>query len=246
MVDPPNFPDRGQKNRVFSKNIFMFPTLFAIWGRDKSREIRKMKVYKEQPQDESRRRRTEKGKPQKAIFRGNAVPPKGSSSPVSREAGGLLIFLFSIACIVDRINTHSQRRIPGRRAKEVSKLSKAENTTARYKVISDAGGNRYRFFCERSGMAMVTTKPFHAGASEEELRLAWESEGRQHFNRCGRCGKWVSDAMFNLDVSECVICTPWEEPSVYCPHCGAKTLPSDDFCRGCGARLQRERSSDVQ
>lgn len=123
-------------------------------------------------------------------------------------------------------------------------MEKAKNKTARYRIISDTGGNRYRFYCEQSGMAMVTTEPVRADAPEEELLLAWESEGRQYFNRCGKCGKWVSDAMFNLDASACVICIPWEEPPVFCPHCGARVPPSDDFCRGCGAKLHRERSGD--
>lgn len=125
-------------------------------------------------------------------------------------------------------------------------MTKDENKTARYKVISDTKGNRYRFFCEQSGMAMVTTRPVHADAPEEELLLAWESEGRQYFNRCGKCGMWVSDAMFNPEAAECVICTPWEEPPSYCSHCGTGTLPCDDFCRECGAKLRQERSSDDQ
>ncbi|QNL43531.1 hypothetical protein H8790_08555 [Oscillibacter hominis] len=121
-------------------------------------------------------------------------------------------------------------------------MEKSEHKTARYKVISDTGGNRYRFFCEQSGMAMATTEIMHADTTEEELLLAWEAEGRRYFNRCGKCGKWVSDAMFNPEAAECVICTPWEESPVYCPRCGVQTQASDGFCRECGAKLRRERS----
>lgn len=121
-------------------------------------------------------------------------------------------------------------------------MTKAENKTARFKIISDTGRNRYRFFCERSGMAMVTTEPVRANTPEEELLLAWNNEGRQYFNRCRKCGMWVSDVMFNPEAAECVICTPWEDPHIYCSHCGARMLASDDFCRGCGAKLHREGS----
>ena len=51
--------------------------------------------------------------------------------------------------------------------------------TAAYRIITDAGGNRYRFFCDLSGAAMCTTEPVYAQTQEEELMLAWESEGRQ-------------------------------------------------------------------
>ena len=33
---------------------------------------------------------------------------------------------------------------------------------------------------------------------------------RAKFNPCGRCGRWVSDVMYNADVHECVACAPWE------------------------------------
>lgn len=112
------------------------------------------------------------------------------------------------------------------------------NRTAAYRIITDAGGNRYRFFCDLSGAAMCTTEPVLAETQEQELALAWESEGRQHFNHCHNCGKWVCDAMYNADVCHCVACTPWEERPRYCSQCG-EAIPADDtFCRKCGARLQ--------
>lgn len=109
--------------------------------------------------------------------------------------------------------------------------------TARYKIISDAGGRRYRFFCGRSGMAVCTTHPVRGDMPNEELRLAWENEGRAKFNRCQKCGEWVSEAMYNADTLECVICSPWESQPDYCPKCGAKVLSTDDFCRKCGTKL---------
>ncbi len=110
--------------------------------------------------------------------------------------------------------------------------------TAAYRIITDAGGNRYRFFCDLSGAAMCTTEPVLADTQEEELMLAWESEGRQQFNLCHSCGKWVCEAMYNADVGHCVECTPWEERPNYCSVCGER-IPADDvFCRKCGAKLQ--------
>lgn len=86
-----------------------------------------------------------------------------------------------------------------------------ENKTASYKIMFDAGGNRYRFFCERSGLEVCTTQPVQAESSEQELILAWEGEGKKYFNLCPTCGKWVSDAMYNPDTLECIICSPCQK-----------------------------------
>jgi len=112
------------------------------------------------------------------------------------------------------------------------------NQPARYKIIPTADGNRYRFFCALSGAALCTTEPVCGDTQEEELQIAWEKEGRNYFNVCHKCGKWVSDAMYNADVFECVSCAPWEERPQYCPHCGVKIPPADSFCQACGIRLQ--------
>lgn len=112
-----------------------------------------------------------------------------------------------------------------------------QNTTARYQIISNAGEHRYRFFCGRSNMAVCTTRPIRADTPEMELQLAWESEGKQMFNRCHRCGEWVSDAMYNADTLECVVCSPWESQPDFCPKCGERVPSSDDFCRKCGTKL---------
>lgn len=109
--------------------------------------------------------------------------------------------------------------------------------TARYKIIVDSGGSRYRFFCGSSGMAVCTTKPVHAETQEKELQLAWDNEGKKYFNRCSRCGQYVSNAMYNIDTGACVDCSPWEQKPKFCAHCGRKIPLADNFCRGCGARL---------
>ncbi len=117
-------------------------------------------------------------------------------------------------------------------------MGERQNKTARYKIISDAGGNRYRFFCDLSGLAVCTTKPIRADTEKEGLALAWETEGRQHFDRCHKCGRWVCGAMYNPDVCECVACAPWENLPSYCPHCGAKLPSGDLYCRECGVKLR--------
>ena len=115
-----------------------------------------------------------------------------------------------------------------------------KKSTASYKVLTEPNGNRYRFFCDLSGAIGCTTKPIHAETPEEELRLAWESEGKQEFNLCHRCGRWVSDVMYNADVLECVMCSPWEEQPKYCRNCGQKLLHPGKNCTKCGAPLRYE------
>ena len=113
-------------------------------------------------------------------------------------------------------------------------MAMKDRATAKYRVIADSGGSRYRFFCDVSGMALCTTDPIRGDTQEEELKTAWETEGRQHFNRCSKCGKWVSDPMYNADMLQCVDCAPWQEK----PNCGIAIAPSDRYCTACGAHLR--------
>jgi len=113
-----------------------------------------------------------------------------------------------------------------------------QHATASYRVIADAGGNRYSFFCDLSGAVLCTTNPVKAGTPEEELLIAWEQEGRQHFDLCRKCGRWVSGVMYNADVLHCVDCSPWEDRPHYCGKCGNKVAPSDTFCSVCKEKLQ--------
>ena len=80
------------------------------------------------------------------------------------------------------------------------RLLRKKNKTAAYKIIEKDGGRCYRFFCEASGMMMVTTKPYRCDNPEEELEKAWSEEGKEHFNLCHKCGRWVCDAMYNSTV----------------------------------------------
>ena len=95
-------------------------------------------------------------------------------------------------------------------------------STAKYRIMSDAGGNRYRFYCDASGVLACCTKSHHAETPEQELRLAWEREGSQAFNRCNKCGRYVIDAMFNAEVLEWVECAPFEGEPAFCKTCGLK------------------------
>jgi len=114
------------------------------------------------------------------------------------------------------------------------------NRTANYKIIADSGGNIYIFYCAASGMMMCTTRRIRAETQEEELTIAWETEGRRHFSQCTKCGRWVSDAMYNIDASQCVDCAPWEHEPKYCSQCGSEIRHIDTFCGRCGARIQHE------
>lgn len=117
-------------------------------------------------------------------------------------------------------------------------MTKEPHHTAAYKVIRDGGGVRFRFFCESSGAALCTTKPVPQGTPEEMLRCAWETEGRAFFNQCHRCGRWVSNVMYNPDTLECVDCSPWEEQPEFCPQCGTKVERDNVFCPHCSVRLR--------
>ena len=87
-------------------------------------------------------------------------------------------------------------------------------------------------------MLLVTTEPICRETPEEELEAAWKEQGLKHFNQCEKCGRWVCDPMYNVDVMHCVDCTPWENKPKFCPRCGIKVGISDVYCRKCGIRLQ--------
>ena len=128
-----------------------------------------------------------------------------------------------------------------RKKKRKGGMSVAESQkTATYKVVADAGGGRvFRFYCDISGELCCVTKPIRADTEEAALEMAWEQEGRWQFNRCPRCGRFVSSTMFNLNAGLCLDCAPWEDeyPS-FCHHCGARLRESDTrFCPTCGAKL---------
>lgn len=112
--------------------------------------------------------------------------------------------------------------------------------TASYKIIADAGGNRYRFYCGLSGACGCTTQPYHAKTPEEELMLAWETEGKSYFNLCHKCGKWVISAVYNPEVFECTDCAPFEHETGYCKFCGAKVGDDIRFCPACNKKLHYE------
>lgn len=111
--------------------------------------------------------------------------------------------------------------------------------TASYKVTADSGGFVFRFFCDSSGELCCTTGPIRADTEACALDLAWETEGRLHFNRCDRCGHYVSAAMFNLAAGQCVDCAPWvDDYPNFCSQCGTRLSdPEARFCPSCGARL---------
>ncbi len=113
----------------------------------------------------------------------------------------------------------------------------SRHTTAKYQIIADSGGNRYRFFCDASDMALCTTGRIRADTQAEELRIAWESEGKHHFNLCAKCGRWVSDAMYNADTLQCVDCTPWQKRNNYCIRCGTPLTDGQLTCRICSKEV---------
>ncbi|MBQ2954915.1 MAG: hypothetical protein IJE08_00485 [Clostridia bacterium] len=106
--------------------------------------------------------------------------------------------------------------------------------TARYRKISGYHGFRYQFFCDLSGALMCTTD----FQKEDDPLQAWATKGRKLFSRCQKCGRWVSDPMYNAETLECVRCSPWEEQPAFCPQCGESVLEDRAFCHRCHARLK--------
>ena len=88
-------------------------------------------------------------------------------------------------------------------------MAMKDHATAKYRVIADSGGSRYRFFCDVSGMALCTTKPIRENTQEEELKTAWETEGRQHFlhsfGRLSTVSEPIFYSFFIDDESLCMI-----------------------------------------
>lgn len=118
-----------------------------------------------------------------------------------------------------------------------------ERRTAKYKVVADSGGYRFIFYCDVSDAHVCTTKESYCGNTEEEALLAaWQAEGREHFNRCHKCGKWVIDAVYNAEVLECVECAPYEAEPKYCKNCGTKIEEPVKVCPSCGKKLFYEGS----
>ena len=119
-----------------------------------------------------------------------------------------------------------------------------ENRTAKHKVVTDGGGYRFIFYCDVSDAHVYTTSQIYQGDSEEAALLAaWQAEGREHFNRCHKCGKWVIDAVYNAEVLECVECAPYEAEPKYCKNCGIKIEEPVKVCPSCGGKLIYEGSA---
>lgn len=112
-----------------------------------------------------------------------------------------------------------------------------EKSVATYKIEKTPNGNRYKFYCDLSGALVCTTKIYKTDTSEEELMMAWLNEGKEQFNVCHNCGKFVSDVMFNVDVLECVECAPFEVDVKYCKNCGTQIDDSTKPCPVCGKPL---------
>ena len=115
--------------------------------------------------------------------------------------------------------------------------------TASYKGIAEGGGNwRFRFFCDISGELICEAHPVRADTEDAALEIAWQREGKQHFQQCRKCGRYVSSAMFNPRAEQCLDCAPWEDlyPN-FCHHCGMRlSNPLDRYCPCCGVLLRNE------
>ena len=113
----------------------------------------------------------------------------------------------------------------------------SKNKTADYKAVADRDGHRFMFYCPVSGAHVCTTKEIYPGETDTALQLAWKAEGCQHFNQCRRCGNWVIDAVFNVEVLECVECAPYEAEPKFCKTCGARIETPGTNCQHCGSKL---------
>ena len=112
-----------------------------------------------------------------------------------------------------------------------------DRKTAKYKPVAEGDGYRFLFYCEASDAHVCTTCGIYSGTLQDALLAAWEGEGRNRFNQCHRCGKWVMDAVYNAEVLECVECAPYESEPRFCKNCGTKIEMPAKRCPACGKKL---------
>ncbi|MBE6714623.1 MAG: hypothetical protein E7575_04995 [Ruminococcaceae bacterium] len=113
-----------------------------------------------------------------------------------------------------------------------------EKSVADHKAVADSGGYRFLFYCDISGAHVCTTEEIYRGETQEAALLsAWQNEGKEYFNKCHKCGRWVLDAAFNAEVLECVLCAPYECEPKFCKFCGQKISTPIRTCPSCGKKL---------
>lgn len=112
--------------------------------------------------------------------------------------------------------------------------------TADYCLLPAQGGNRYSFICGVTGARFLTDRVYQADDGVGELLLAWQAEGRMHFNQCRKCGRWVFDVAFNPEVLECIECAPFEAEARFCKSCGVRVPAGCRTCPACGKMLYYE------
>lgn len=115
-----------------------------------------------------------------------------------------------------------------------------EHRTAACRKITQSTGFRYQFLCDLSGALVCTTRL----QNEDDPEQAWREQARGMFSRCRRCGRWVSDPMYNAETLECVQCSPWEEQPAFCPQCGESVVDDESFCHRCHARLKYHETGE--
>jgi hypothetical protein len=84
-----------------------------------------------------------------------------------------------------------------------------------------------------SGAAVHTTGFICANTEKDALNIA-KKEARPYFNCCKECGLWISDAVYNIEESQCVNCAPFTVTPRYCPECGSPMKAGSDKCPRCG------------
>ena len=109
---------------------------------------------------------------------------------------------------------------------------------ADYRIVDEGTGSRFIFYCGVSGARICSTGVIEAETPEKQLELAWSKEGRKHFNRCHKCGRWVCDSMYNPDMLGCVQCYPVIGFQRYCMVCGCRVRSYQTHCGRCGADIR--------
>ena len=131
-----------------------------------------------------------------------------------RRSCSLVLLRRSVRCVMRSCRNsmpslrglRPQELRPPRRRKRKRELMVID-FCAPFRIRQTPTGFRITFYCNLTTLAVHSCE-FSAGSNEQESYETAAREARPYFNRCPRCGRWVSDVAYNLDETLCILCAP--------------------------------------